>query len=182
MLKIVLKASEIPDLAAKIALLAKSFSSIGNKLDVLLRENAPGNALRTPAEMMAHILDHPETADQIALYASGDQKMVSEILPFAGGQRRQEFRKRLPSVLGYWLYDSILRFPGVLLNAVATASYLDIAEGHLGNATVQKLFKLALYSGPFEDRSEPHWWRKTLDEVVGKAKNGNEFVAMSLLQ
>ncbi len=178
--QIVLKASEIPDLAAKIALLARGFLSIANKLNVLLRENAAGNGLHTPAEMMAHILDHPDAADQIALYASGDQKMVSEILPFAGGQRKREFQKRLPSVLGYWLYDSILRFPGVLLNAVAAASYLDIAEGHLKSATVQKLFKLALYSGPFEDRSEPHWWRRTLDEIVGKANNGNDFVAQKL--
>jgi hypothetical protein len=106
--------------------------------------------------------------------------MISEILPFAGGQRKQEFQKRLPSVLGYWLYDSILRFPGLLLNAVATASYLDIAEAQFRNPSVQKLFKPALYRGPFEDHSEPHWWRKTVDEIVGKAKSGNEFLAQKL--
>jgi hypothetical protein len=178
--QIVLKASKIPELAAKIALLAKGFSLISKKLNRLLRANAAGHGLHTPAEMMAHILDHPEAADRIALYASGDQKMISEILPFAGGQRKQEFQKRLPSVLGYWLYDSILRFPGVLLNAVATASYLDIPETHLRNRDVQKVFKLALYRGPFEDRSEPHWWRQALDEIVGKAKSGNELLAQKL--
>ena len=106
--------------------------------------------------------------------------MVSEILPFAEKQRKQELQKRLPSILGYWLYDSILRFPGILLNAVATASYLDIAESYLRNAAVQRLFKSALYDGPFEDISEPRWWRKTLDQIVGEARTGNQFVAQKL--
>ena len=76
--------------------------------------------------------------------------MVAEILPFADRKRHAELRQRLPSLFGYWLVDSILRFPGLLLNAVASASYLDISvqafEGDVRNA-----FKSALYRGPFND-------------------------------
>lgn len=106
--------------------------------------------------------------------------MVSEILPFAEDHRKDALRKRLPSVFGYWLYDSILRFPGILLNAIATASYLDIAERYFDKTDVQRLFRRALYRGPFEDDREPHWWRRALDDIVGEAKNGNEFVTQKL--
>jgi hypothetical protein len=177
--QIVLKSSDVSELGSKVAILAKGFLSIATKLDALTTGSADG--LSTPAEMMARILGHPESADQIALYASGDQKMIAEILPFAATKKKlQELRKRLPSVLGYWLYDSILRFPGLLVNSVAAASYLDIAVSHFERATVQKLFKVASYSGPFGDPKDPHWWRRNLDEVLGKAKTGNEFVAQKL--
>ncbi len=179
--QIVLKSSEIAELGSKVAMLAKGFLAIATKLDALLSGNAGRDGVSTPAEMMGRILGHPESADQIALYASGDQKMIGEILPFAATKKKsQELRKRLPSVLGYWLYDSILRFPGLLVNSVAAASYLDIAVSHFEKATVKRLFRVASYSGPFGDPEDPRWWRRTLDEVLGKAKTGNEFVAQKL--
>jgi hypothetical protein len=109
--------------------------------------------------------------------------MVIQILPFANSpQQREELTKRLPSLLGYWLYDSLLRFPGLLVNATAAASYLDIAIKQFNQSPVRKVFSKALYRGPFNDPNDPHWWRTELDELIRKAKvqSGNELASKAI--
>jgi hypothetical protein len=132
---------------------------------------------------MALILEKPELTDRIALYGSGDQKMVAEILPFAEKSKRAELKKRLPCLLGYWLYDSILRFPGLLVNSVAAASYLNIeVETYKNSEKIQRLFSSALYEGPFRDPDSPLWWRGTLDDLTlaGNCKDGNSLARKKL--
>jgi hypothetical protein len=178
--QIILDSADIGSMAAKISILAHGFLNIRLKLDELLGGNLK-TEVRTPAAEMAHILGRAELSDQIALYASGDQKMVAEILPFADRRRHEELRQRLPSLFGYWLFDSILRFPGLLVNAVAAASYLDISvpdfEGDVRNA-----FKSALYRGPFNDKRDPLWWRSDLDTLIAAAEcaDGNSFASKKL--
>ena len=116
---------------------------------------------------MARLLARPNLVDRIALYGSGDQSMVVEILPFANSPTYvAELKARLPSLLGYWLYDFLLRFPGILVNATAAASYLDIAVHQFADEKVRAVFEFALYHGPFADEHDPHWWRNDLDELV----------------
>ena len=156
--------------ASQVSILASGFLEITLKLKEVLRRTGK-NHLQTPAAVMAAILGKPELADQIALYGSGDQKMVSEILPFVGGQHRKRLLEtRLPCLLGYWLYDSILRFPGLLVNTVAAASHLNISvRTFKTDSEIQELFKSALYNGPFRDHDNPLWWRGQLDGLLMKA-------------
>ena len=68
------------------------------------------------------------------------------------------------------------------MNPVAAASYLDIPVSQFDRAPVRQLFSAALYNGPFEDPDDPHWWRRTLDDVLrkAKAKSGNELLSHKL--
>lgn len=181
--QIVLDSRDENILAASIVIIATGFRSIERHLKSATEKTADDAKARTPATVMARLLDRPDEADRIALYGSGDQKMASEILPFAiGAVRRKQLQGRLPSLLGYWLYDSILRFPGLLVNSTAAASYLNISVSAFENLSIRKLFKSALYKGPFSDTENPLWWRKDLDGLLLKAKvdDGNNYVRKKL--
>jgi hypothetical protein len=181
--QVILESSDLDALASEIAILANGFQTIAKKLDRLLHDKTGDVDVRTPADVMAHLLERPSDAGQIALYGSGDQKMVSEILPFADGATgRKELKARLPSLLGYWLYDSLLRFPGILMNSVAAASYLNISVATFEKPRVRRLFNAALYRGPFSDPVDPHWWRRDTDDLLLKAgaSDGNEYAHTKL--
>jgi hypothetical protein len=181
--QIVLDSADEDILAAQIVVIATGFRFIAKRLKNATKKTADDAKARTPATVMARLLDRPDEADRIALYGSGDQKMISEILPFAvGAARHRQLQERLPSLLGYWLYDSILRFPGLLVNSIAAASYLNIAVSAFENTRIRKLFKPALYKGPFSDSKDPLWWRKDLDGIliVAKAEDGNSYVRRKL--
>jgi len=163
--------SESPEhMASRVRLLAEGFVAIRGSIQKVLALRGAKRP-RTPAAVMAHIVAHEELVDKIALYGSGDQKMVAEILPFAIKRNVAEFKRRLPCLLGYWLYDSILRFPGLLVNGTAAASYLDIKVTTFeNNKEIQDVFKSALYRGPFATDREPAWWRGQLDDLLMQAK------------
>ena len=113
--QIVLDSGDENVLATSIVVIATGFRFIDKKLKGATEKTADDPRARTPATVMARLLDRPEEADRIALYGSGDQKMVSEILPFAmGATGRKQLQERLPSLLGYWLYDLFCDFRGCL--------------------------------------------------------------------
>jgi hypothetical protein len=133
---------------------------------------------KTPAATLATILKHPESESRIALYSSGDQGLLKEILVYYNPENPDidALRQRMPRVLGKWLFLSILRFPGIFVNQVAAASYLNIGNDDFKKPKVQNLFSKAKYAGPFAD-SGPWWWRHILDDILDKAKceDGKEF-------
>ena len=77
--------------------------------------------------------------------------------------------KHYPRVLGNWLYTSILRFPGILVDDVACGSYLNIHPDDLAKPTIARLFAHAKYKGPFGDYRS-WWWRRDLDSILAKAQ------------
>jgi hypothetical protein len=181
--QIILDSAHEDILAARIVVIATGFRFIEKKLNNAIKKTADDAEARTPATVMARLLDRPDEADRIALYGSGDQKMVGEILPFAiGAARHKQLQERLPSLLGYWLYDSILRFPGLLVNSTAAASYLNISVSAFERSSIRKLFKSALYKGPFSEAENPLWWRKDIDGIllIAKAEDGNSYVRKKL--
>ena len=134
--------------------------------------------LNTPAKILAEILDKPELADRLALYSAGNQKVLSDILPYRNNKGIKDKNKRIVRRLGYWLWESILRFPGIVLNDVAAASHLNIDVGSFEkNKHIRKLFSTAVYNGPFGDL-RPFWWRDDLDEIIlaNNCEDGLELV------
>lgn len=129
----------------------------------------------TPARIMARLLGKANLSDKIALYGAGDQGMLSEALL---ATKREEAARRQVRILGYWLWDSILRFPGILLREISAASYLNITVGSFQHAKIQKAFSKALYRGPFSDQSNPCWWRADLDELLTSVgcSDGREYI------
>jgi hypothetical protein len=163
----------VQKLGQQVATVARGFAAIERGL-----AKAGRKINRTPAKVMANLLQKPNLSDKIALYGAGDQGMFNEILLAA--QKGKLAKRRQVRVLGYWLWDSILRFPGLLLGEIAAASYLNIAVGSFKQLEVQKLFSKALYDGPFTKASAHRWWwRADLDELVVTAgcADGRELVA-----
>lgn len=154
---------EVAPWVAQIAALFAGFETI--------RDAYPKVAVaKTPAAALAAILGHPEAESRIALYGSGDQGFLIETLAlYEGGQKPDpvQVHMRMTRVLGNWLYLSILRFPGILVDQGAAASYLNIAPVSFNNTNLQSLFNSALYDGPFA-KLGPWWWRNTLDEILEK--------------
>jgi hypothetical protein len=132
--------------------------------------------------LLANILDKPEYADKISLYASGDQQRwasVDQVRRSTG----QEQVQRQACLMGYWLWDSVLRFPGVTVGIIPASSYLNIQqEVFEKNLDIQNLFSKARYQGPFAAAKIHMWWRGMLDDIVAESGcgDGREFVSKQL--
>jgi hypothetical protein len=163
--------------ASQVVSIARGFDDIERRLP-----NALGTSGRkSPGLLLATILEKPEYADKISLYASGDQNRLGNVL---STRRSPEERIRtVKCLLGYWLWDSVLRYPGVVVNAVAASSYLNIHEQALmGDRSVLDLFREARYGGPFAGAREELWWRGMLDDIVANsgAADGRDFATRQL--
>jgi len=171
--EITLEGIEPKSWAGQIAALFQGFQTIRN-------EYQQGLVARTPAAALATILGRADEESRISLFGSGGQGFLIETLAFYDPEAPDKHlvTKRMPRVLGNWLYLSILRFPGIVLNEVAAASYLNINETDFANPAVQALFQDAKYKGPFWELG-PWWWRSLLDQNLDEAESddGKEIAA-----
>jgi hypothetical protein len=160
---IVLSFSEGEDeLARRAALAACGFAELAAELPEVLAQKANDS----PAKMLAALLSKPEYSEKIALYSVGDQNRLLEAL--AHGRQLELRVERMTRFLGYWLWDSLLRYPGLLANEVAAASHLNLETAGFRQPEVRAVFAEALYSGPFADPKKPQWWRGMLDDIVSR--------------
>jgi hypothetical protein len=161
--EIVVEASD-PFFGKKCAALYQGFEDIRTALKKIAAQQF---AKMTPPDILARILDKEEELDRIALYGAGEQDALLELLPYYNQSTSDvsAIRERYHKVLGNWLYSSILRFPGILVNEVAAASYLGIDVKDFRKGPVQNLFKKAYYRGPFADYGK-WWWRRELDKII----------------
>lgn len=157
-------------LAKECASIFRSFSDI-EKVYAKLEEKDR----TTPAAALAKILRQPGIEDRIALYGSGEQGLLEEIMPYLrdnAAETKSKLTRRMPRILGNWLYTSILRFPGILVSEVPAASYLNIDPRDFKKSDVQKLFTKAKYTGPFSDLRN-WWWRYELDDLLKQSGCGD---------
>ena len=175
---IVLMSGTDDELARQAILAANGFAEIEAKLPAILKEKDS----RSPAKILAALLGKPEESDKIALYSVGDQSRLSDIPTKA--KNEADPVKKIACFLGYWLWDSILRYPGLLVNEVAAASHLNIGAEDFRKSEVRAVFKSALYNGPFADSVKPQWWRGVLDDLVsqGDSNDGLELVRKKLTE
>lgn len=140
---------------------------------------ALGEERGTPPSALASVLGRPYAESRFALYASGEQAFLKEVFTFYDPDQpnMEALYERMPRILGTWLYLSILRFPGILVNETAAASYLNVSPDDFSRAAVMAKFSDARYLGPFKDLG-PWWWRDGLDEIKDRsgAKDGKEYL------
>lgn len=80
--------------------------------------------------------------------------------------------RRTITLLGYWIRNELLEFPGALLNDVALSAYLDVDhETFVDDEQYQAPFQEALYDGPFSTLDD-WWWSLYIDEI--RAENMHE--------
>jgi hypothetical protein len=165
--RILLDSADASSMAEKVCILADGFLKIRDVVLAVSKSKKMKADSRGPASVLARLLDAPEVTDQLALYTRGDQRMIAGLTPRAvsATQTPDEIR-RVSLALGVWLYDSVLRFPGVVLGAVAAGSFLGVDPEQLGQPNVAKVFAKAAYGGPFADDTEPRWWRHRLAELL----------------
>lgn len=121
-----------------------------------------------PPAILASILDRPGLTNTFALYASGPSLASDAIYHIAQSNKQrdsvtEDLNERLPFILGCWLSNYILPFPGVILNSKAAASYINIDTKHF--ITNSDRFESARYRGPFSD-NECYWWRTDLEQIL----------------
>lgn len=121
-----------------------------------------------PAAILAEILGKPGLANALALYASGPSLASDTIYHIAQNQGTKnsathDLDARLPFILGCWLSNYILPFPGLILNEKATASYLNLATADFKQNS--KHFESAKYQGPFSGYDN-YWWRTDLEQLL----------------
>lgn len=161
---IILASGNDDELTRQAVLAARGFAEIASKLPGIMKDEVG----KSPAKILAALLGKPEYSDKIALYGVGDQNRLSEVP--AKGKDDTDWVKRIGCFLGYWLWDSILRYPGLLVNEVAAASHLNIATDDFRKPEVRAVFKEALYDGPFADQERPQWWRGMMDDIVSRER------------
>jgi hypothetical protein len=168
-----------PTFAKRVVAVGRGFIEITAKLaeikDAALR--------KSPGRILAEVLGKRDYAEKISLYASGDQSRLAPLAEVRKSANPQERNRRLACILGYWLWDSVLRFPGVTVNEVAASSHLNILLDTFREAAVKDLFASALYAGPFSAaRVSPLWWRGMLDDLVSESglADGREFAEKKL--
>lgn len=162
--------------ATQIISIENGFAEIRQKLTAEVKITAK----KSPGRILAGILGKPEYAEKIALYASGDQNRLVDVMRIRKATGENQLAQ-ITCVLGYWLWDSVLRFPGVVLNAVAAASYLNIKDDAFGG-DVRQLFESARYTGPFAVAAGELWWRGMLDDLIAveKLDDGRAYAAAKL--
>ena len=165
--------------------LARSTLQILDGFSEIRASYAKLNKPLPPATFISRLLNEPKLVDRLTLYITGDSNKLTDILSFTdykkGKDPMAEIRRRIPIVLGYWLWESVLRYPGILLEKIAAASYLNISESEFEDPEVRAIFKSTTYNGPFAG-AKPTWYRHKLDELIssGGVNNGNELVAKKL--
>lgn len=140
-------------LAKKCITIYQGFSALRGAFD-------KARSRKKDARSVLHeVLKAPPAAEaQIKQYAWGDR----QILARATGNVHSRY---LATMAGYWIFNVLLRFPGVMLNEIAAASYLGISDDSLRDESIRRLFSAAEYSGPFAGLGQ-YWWAAKLDEIT----------------
>lgn len=167
--KEVLAAKNIISLADGFALIREKFTDVDEEVKK-----------QGPAAILAQILERPGLASSFALYATGPSLASDAIYHISQSQDShqavaQDLDSRLPFILGCWLSNYILPFPGLILNTKATASYLNIATAEF--VENEDKFKAAQYLGPFSG-ADKYWWRTDLEQLLidSDSEDGKEYL------
>lgn len=125
-------------------------------------------------------LKEEEVESPIAGILKADKTVQSKVDQYAWGNPRaiiggrhdpsaEDADRRFTTLLGYWIYNELLRFPGALLNPTATAAYLGVDyETFLEDEQYHEPLEAAKYEGPFSE-SGTWWWKALIDEERVKA-------------
>ncbi len=151
---------------AFVAAIFKGFRDIGDALTA----NGELLRMRSPAAVVASLLDQPEIESQLALYsvrigaASGAlMDRVEQATPLP-----EDKRDLLVYIAGHLLL-TVLRFPGPILSLSALKAY--VASDEADSPDVTALFGSARYHGPFAELEE-YFWLSSVDSVLDEAAKG----------
>lgn len=125
---------------------------------------------RSPAQVLAALLDREDLESQLAPYLSRPGLFNSFLLDtLTGGKQGRkdataaEKAKLLTYILGHVLVNAVLKYPGPILAEGPLCAYLAASPKDIEK--VAELFTRARYTGPF-DGGETLYWRDEVDAVI----------------
>jgi hypothetical protein len=153
-------------MAIKCAALAKGFKEIHEHLEKRMANATPEELLEPPSEFIKEIEDVPiSSKPDIDKYSWGQSESLAVLNEDEG---KEDAVRRKSTILGYWMVNALLEYPGVLANSVAAASYLGIeVEAFQENEAARNAFEDARYNGPFSELDE-YWWTAELDSILAR--------------
>lgn len=77
------------------------------------------------------------------------------------------------SEAAYWIRNILIKYPGMLYNAMHSATFLGISEDAFLSNSIQEFFAEAKYSGVFTP-PEGRWWKSRLQEIANSIMNEEE--------
>lgn len=163
--------SDVTATATQIIDLADGFNFLFDQThEILIKQ---GQFSHGPAGLLAYILKKPELEYHFAQYAEGPSVGLDVFTTFSeqdGEENNNKDQKKIEFiasktgfVLGCWLYNYILNFPGILLDHTSTRAFLNLSEESFDEQC--NIFADALYDGPFSGYRQ-FWWRAPLEEIV----------------
>lgn len=130
-------------------------------------------SLRSPAEVLAAVVDRPALENQLALYmsllgAANASLLDSLRRTFSQNEQISEADKvRLLSyVIGHVLANAVMRYPGPILSETALCAYLATQDEE-GEALRGIFYSKARYDGPFSSGAH-YYWRDGVDGVIAQ--------------
>ncbi|PCR89454.1 hypothetical protein [Natrinema ejinorense] len=151
-------------MAAECAGIIEGFRSIREHLVARMEDADAKELLERPSEFLTDMADVPVSAKpNLDKYSWGQSESLSVLTE---DEMKEDAIRRKGTILGYWMYNQVLEYPGVLVNSVAAASYLDVdVKMFCESDEIQALFSQAAYEGPFSGVQQ-WWWTAELDSVL----------------
>ena len=150
------------EIAEKSSVIAEGFVRIMKEMD----EDQEGEDLLSA---VSDVLEAPKNSiSKLDQYSWGQSKAIS----LAKKKDRRE-KKVFSTFLGYWVYNQLLAFPGVLLGVESAASYLEVDKDQFKDPDYQEPFEEAAYTGPFAELRD-FWWKSGLDEIRADYTNSDD--------
>lgn len=118
---------------------------------------------RSPFSILAQMLERPRLVPQLSLYAPQLIANPGLVDRFSETRQLSERKELAAYLLGHLLFNSVLRYPGPILDASALCSYL--ACGNEEAQRLQRVFDCAGYDGPFASLA-PRYWRDGVDDRI----------------
>ena len=127
---------------------------------------------RSPAEVLAALLDRPNQESQFGPYLSRPGLFNASLLDTLaaggygkGGATEAEKKRLLTYILGHMLVNAVLKYPGPILAEAPLCAYVAASTKDIDK--VSELFKGARYRGPF-DSGTRFFWRDDVDAAIEK--------------
>lgn len=124
------------------------------------------SAKKSPSAVLAHILSREDEESRFLLYSSKLGTANAALMEEISGSEdptANDKRRLLAYVVGHLLLNSVLRFPGPIIDGRALAAFLAISGAELPR--VEHLFNAAKYEGPFREIDRFYWF-SAIDSVL----------------
>jgi hypothetical protein len=136
------------------------------------REALRDETTKSPASVLAHILQRPDLGPALSLYTSRLGAANAALIDMLRRLREKrdvitDDREKLTAyVVAHVLLNGVLRYPGPILSGRALTAYCG--AGPESMPTLAEYFGEAKYAGPFAD-TDNYFWRSDVDRALALA-------------